>query len=81
MVLSKPDKHTTIDWMTIQACLDNAAVSIDRAPIAKEGFRLQLRREFRIEEINVAASSDHPPLLQIADLFAGMAVFEVVSKL
>jgi len=71
----QPDKHTAIDWMTMQACLDNSAVSIDLAPHAKGGFRLQLRREFRIEEINAVTSSDHPPLLQIADLFAGIAVF------
>lgn len=71
----RPDKHTNIDWMTIQACLGNIAVSIDRAPVSNGGFCLQLRREFRIEEINAIASSDHPPLLQIADLFAGMAVF------
>jgi len=71
----RPDKHTNIDWMTIQACLANAAVSIDLAPDGKEGFRLQLRREFRIEEINPVTSTEHPPLLQIADLFAGIAVF------
>ncbi len=71
----RPDKQTVIGWMTIQACLDNVATSIDRSPLGQGGFRLQLLREFSIEEIRPITSTEHPPLLQIADLFAGLAVF------
>lgn len=71
-----PDEHTALDWGTIQDCLENVSVGIeiDRSLFAPGGFRLRLRREFGIEEIKPMSSDKHP-LLQIADLFAGLAVF------
>jgi hypothetical protein len=71
----RPDKHTAIDWMKTQACLENVAVSVDGSLCGSGGFRLQLSQEFSIEEIHPTTSAEHPPMLQIADLFAGLAVF------
>lgn len=71
-----PDEHTAIDWKTLQAYLERGAftTTVDSSLLTPGGFRLQLRQEFRIEEIQPTSSTDHP-LLQLADLFAGMAVF------
>ena len=71
-----PDEHTALDWETIQDCLENVSVGIevDRSLFAPGSFRLRLRREFGVEEIKPVSSDEHP-LLQLADLFAGLAVF------
>lgn len=71
-----PDEHTAMDWETIQDCLANVStgIEIDRSLFASGGFRLQLRQEFGVEEIKPVSSDEHP-LLQLADLFAGLAVF------
>lgn len=71
-----PDEHTAMDWQTVQDCLQNAAERLERERSLFTGgkFQLRLRREFGIEEIRSVISSDQP-LLQLADLFAGMAVF------
>ncbi len=71
-----PDEHTALDWETIQDCLENvsAGIEIGRSLFAPGGFRLRLRKEFGVEEIRPVSSDEHP-LLQLADLFAGLAVF------
>jgi len=71
-----PDEHTALDWDTIQDCLEHTSTSVEVAPTFKADrpFRLRLRREFGIEQIEPVRSQDHP-LLQVADLFAGLAVF------
>ncbi|MBC7314845.1 MAG: DUF3800 domain-containing protein, partial [Chloroflexi bacterium] len=65
-----------MDWQTVEDCLQNVAGRIERERSLFTGgrFQLRLRREFGIEEIRSVSSSDQP-LLQLADLFAGMAVF------
>jgi len=60
-----PDEHTALDWETMRDCLENASVTVER---------FSLRREFGIEEIRPIPSDQHP-LLQLADLFAGLAAF------
>lgn len=71
-----PDEHTAMEWETIQDCLESvgARVEPERSLFTQGLFRLRLEREFSIEEIRPVVSSEHP-LLQLADLFAGMAVF------
>lgn len=71
-----PDEHTAIDWGTVQDCLENVAVRIEFNPslFTQGGFRIRLRREFGLEEVRPVSSHEHP-MLQLADLFAGMAVF------
>lgn len=71
-----PDEHSAMDWQTVEDCLQNVAGRIERERSLFTGgrFQLRLRREFGIEEIRSVSSSDQP-LLQLADLFAGMAVF------
>jgi len=71
-----PDQHTSMDWETVQDCLENVGTrfEIENSLFSSEKFRIRLRREFGIEEIRAVSSGDHP-LLQLADLFAGMAVF------
>lgn len=71
-----PDEHTALDWETVQDCLENVAerVQVASPDLIEQSFRLSLRRDFGLEEIRPVSSRDHP-LLQLADLFAGMAVF------
>ena len=49
-------------------------MEIDSSLFAGNGFRIRLRKEFGIAEIEHVTSAGHP-LLQLADLFAGLAVF------
>lgn len=71
-----PDEHTALDWETLQDCLENvsAGVEVERSLFTGDQFRIRLRQEFAIEEIQAVSSEAHP-LLQLADLFAGLAVF------
>ena len=71
-----PDEHTSMDWQTVEDCLDSvsAGVELESSLFTGRQFRLRLRREFEIQEIREEKSSDQP-LLQLADLFAGLAVF------
>lgn len=71
-----PDEHTALDWKPVQDCLDakSTKFELERSLLTRGTFRLRLRREFGIEEITPVASEKYP-LLQLADLFAGLAVF------
>lgn len=72
----QPDEHTAMDWETVQDCLEYATTDIEvEHPLLTQGrSRISLRREFGLEEISPVSSGERP-LLQLADLFAGMAVF------
>lgn len=71
-----PDEHSAIEWATIQNCLDNACttINVDRSLLTNDEMHIWVRQEFGIAEIKPVSSEAHP-LLQLADLFAGMAVF------
>jgi len=71
-----PDEHTALDWETVKDCLEakSTSIEVDCTLFPVGGFKERLRREFGIEEIQPVSSGDHP-LLQLADLFAGLAVF------
>lgn len=71
-----PDEHTALNWETVQDCLANrsASVEVERSLFTGGQFRIRLRQEFHIEEIQ-AVSSAVQPLIQLADLLAGLAVF------
>ena len=71
-----PDEHTAMDWKTVQDCLGNvrAAAESDCSFLPGDQFCIGLRQKFGIEEIQPARSDEHP-LLQLADLFAGLATF------
>jgi len=71
-----PDEHTAMDWGTLQDCLQNASVRItmDQDIFTGGKFRIRLQKEFGIEMIQPVSSLESP-ILQIADLFAGLAVF------
>ncbi|BAY52770.1 hypothetical protein NIES2134_121500 [Thermostichus vulcanus NIES-2134] len=71
-----PDEHTALDWGTLEDCLKNvsAGVEVERSLFTGGQFPIQLRQEFGIEEIQPVLSGANP-LLQLADLFAGLTVF------
>ncbi|BCX13325.1 MAG: hypothetical protein KatS3mg067_2263 [Thermosynechococcus sp.] len=71
-----PDEHTALNWETVRDCLENKStgIDVDRSLSTGGQFRIRLRQEFGIQEIQAVSSGAHP-LLQLADLFAGLAVF------
>ncbi len=71
-----PDDHTAMNWGTVEDCLQSVGqqYELERSLLTGGKLRVRLRREFGIEEIRPVSSRDHP-LLQLADLLAGMAVF------
>lgn len=71
-----PDEHTVLDWNTIQDCLENVSqqVKVEKDLFTQGSFRLRLQKEFSIDTIEPVASHQEPSL-QLADLFAGLAVF------
>jgi hypothetical protein len=71
-----PDEHTAMDWQTVEDCLSAASahVEVESSLFTGGKFSLRLRREFAVEDI-VQSASKNAPLLQVADLFAGLAVF------
>jgi len=71
-----PDEHTAMDWQTVEDCLQSVAESweLEHSLFTGGKFRLRLQQDFALEEI-IPVTSQEQPLLQLADLFAGMAVF------
>ena len=72
-----PDINSAMNWETVRGCLEAVSTNLVREnSLFTEGLdELKLRKEFGIEEIQPVADSSSRPLLQLADLFAGMAVF------
>jgi hypothetical protein len=71
-----PDEHTAMNWETVKDCLENVSKRVETECSLLTGgqFRVRLQREFGIEEIQQVSSATHP-LVQLADLFTGLAVF------
>jgi len=71
-----PDEHTALNWATVEDCIVNKSITIEAEQSLFTGgqFRNRLRREFGLKEIQPVPSEEYP-LIQLADLFAGLAVF------
>ncbi len=71
-----PDENTAVDWESVEDFLSAEGSKLDvRADLfAQSKFRVRLRTEFGIEKIE-PRDSVQQPLVQVADLFAGLAVF------
>jgi len=71
-----PDEHTAMDWNTVEDFLEMTSIRTDHTPsLFNRGlFHFRLKAEFGIQEIQPLRSID-TPLLQLADLFAGMGAF------
>lgn len=71
-----PDENTALKWNTVQDCLNHASskIEIRRDLFTKGKFLLRLKQEFKIELLS-PCKSEKEPLVQLADLFAGLAVY------
>lgn len=71
-----PDENTAMNWDSVRDYLDRADTEIQVYGDLFTGgkFRLRLIKEFQIYETKPVSSACNP-LLQLADLFAGLAVF------
>lgn len=75
-----PDEHSQIDWANLHAHLDNKAHALEtRHDLFTHGETiLELRQYFNIDRLQ-ECSSHSEPLVQLADLFAGMAAYSYGS--
>ena len=75
-----PDENTALDWITLQECLDNVRTQMDFTiqNLFNKDRSLRLWQEFGPTAIHPAVSGERP-LLQLADLFAGMSVFSYLE--
>jgi carbonic anhydrase len=71
-----PDQNTAIDWDTIEDILDIKSSNIEAYSnlFTKGRFKFRLKEEFNIREI-VPCGSKYEPLIQLGDLYAGMAIY------
>ncbi|MEW6386983.1 MAG: DUF3800 domain-containing protein [Thermodesulfobacteriota bacterium] len=71
-----PDEHGEMDWLSVQNFLEYAEIAIKtmRNLTAPGSFHGLVKLEFKITEI-VPVISQEEPLIQLADLFAGLGVF------
>jgi hypothetical protein len=71
-----PDRNTAIDWPAIADFLAMASIRADvsRDIFTTGGLGFVLKREFRIVELTPRVSREES-LIQLADLFVGMAVY------
>jgi len=75
-----PDENTAMDWDIVADLLSLASVSRQPQPglLDATTFRARLRLEFGLQDI-VPCKSHEQPLAQVADLFAGLAVYSRTS--
>lgn len=70
-----PHQHTAINWTAVESFLDRASTDVEDVGLLEPGpFRLRLKQEFEIDRIAPCRSQDEP-LVQLADLCAGLAVY------
>ncbi len=75
-----PDENTALEWNKVRDFLNYASskTEIRRDLLTHGKFILRLKQEFRIEDIKPCKSHEEP-LVQLADLFAGLAVYSRTS--
>lgn len=75
-----PDEHTALDWASMQDCLyfKSTITETDRHLFTGGDDQVTLRNVFGIEKIQPVLSQEQP-LIQLADLFAGLAVFSRIK--
>jgi hypothetical protein len=66
----RPDEHTAMGWDDVLDYLDNGSLSWEPS----DKLELRLKRDFQIHEIQ-PAKSNQEPLVQLADLFAGLGSY------
>lgn len=71
-----PDENTALKWNTVRDCLEYSSSKTEtRKDLFTKGrFILRLKTEFRITQV-MPCKSHKEPFVQLADLFAGLAVY------
>jgi YD repeat-containing protein len=70
-----PDENTAIQWSQLSSFLDNAGSRTDMTHnLLTGGLVVSLRQEFSVYKITPCESHEEP-FVQMADLFAGLAVY------
>ncbi len=71
-----PDEHTSLNWNQVEDFLDRASMKSEvvRNLLTKGAFKIRLYREFQIKELT-PSKSHLEPLIQVADLFAGLGAY------
>jgi hypothetical protein len=71
-----PDEHSGMRWDKVAGFLGIASTRLDTRQdlFSQEGFNMRLRQEFGIEQI-LPCQSHKESLIQLADLFVGLAAY------
>jgi hypothetical protein len=69
-----PDAKKDVDWQTLEQCLEWKSWAREQNLFSQCGEMQELRAFYNISEIRPASSKEYF-LIQLADLFAGLAVF------
>jgi hypothetical protein len=70
-----PDEHSCINWDNLHESLSYTQLLYENPGLfSSSNYRMILRQVYAIEEIE-ESKSDEKPIVQLADLFAGMACF------
>ncbi len=71
-----PDENSALDWDTFHQYLDAAGTSLEIGGgiLDPDPFHLELREEYNVVQVEEICSV-MAPLCQVADLFAGLAVY------
>lgn len=72
-----PDENSAVNWIAVRDCLRSVSYKIQdqQAVLPQTGISFDdIRLEFGVEEIIPSKSCDEP-IIQLADLFVGLAVY------
>lgn len=73
-----PDEQKEVDWLTLEQCLAWKGWAAEENLFTQHGLMLSLREFYNIEDIQPVASDDMP-LVQLADLFAGLGTYSYLA--
>jgi hypothetical protein len=69
-----PDQQKDVNWSTLEECLDLRSWAFEDNLLARDDAEVSIREFYRIHEIR-CSSSQQFLLIQLADMFAGLASF------
>ena len=73
-----PDEHKEVDWLGLCNCLDAKARRTIATPYLDKKWHNTLQQKYSIALFRPGKSHEHP-LIQIADIFAGLACYSYIN--
>jgi len=73
-----PDQQKDVDWFTLEQCLDWKSWVAEENLFTQAGAMPELREFYKIQEFRLVCSREYL-LVQLADMFAGLAAYSFAS--